>query len=125
MTYDDEYDEDLYEIEDERAVQDTRRAVDRGVNGSIIVIIILTLLYVLSPIDFVPDFIPVAGQADDLAALVAGGGSVAFLTVARYGLRIVMRSRVGRWGCFIVITLIALGAIVVFWALLRLLDAIF
>jgi uncharacterized membrane protein YkvA (DUF1232 family) len=31
-----------------------------------------TVLYMLSPIDVVPDWIPVLGQADDLVALMAG-----------------------------------------------------
>jgi len=31
-----------------------------------------TVLYMLSPIDVVPDWIPVFGQADDLVALMAG-----------------------------------------------------
>ena len=32
----------------------------------------LGVLYALSPLDFVPDFIPVLGQLDDVAALAAG-----------------------------------------------------
>lgn len=32
----------------------------------------LALLYVLSPLDFIPDWIPGLGQLDDLAALAAG-----------------------------------------------------
>ncbi len=31
-----------------------------------------TLLYLVSPIDVVPDWLPIAGQADDIAVLVAG-----------------------------------------------------
>jgi uncharacterized membrane protein YkvA (DUF1232 family) len=31
-----------------------------------------TLLYLVSPIDVVPDWIPLAGQADDIAILLAG-----------------------------------------------------
>ena len=31
-----------------------------------------TLLYLVSPIDVVPDWLPIAGQADDIAILVAG-----------------------------------------------------
>jgi len=31
-----------------------------------------TVLYMLSPIDIVPDWIPVLGQADDLVVLMAG-----------------------------------------------------
>jgi hypothetical protein len=140
MAYQNDYDDDYYEeyadyadnINARRGVvragdQSTqgRRAVDLGVNGSIITIIILTLLYVISPVDFVPDIFPVAGQADDVAAVVAGGGSVAFLTVARYLFYFAMRSRVGRWGCLIVAALTAVGAFTVFWALLRLLNSVF
>ena len=32
----------------------------------------LGVLYALSPLDFLPDFIPVLGQLDDVAALAAG-----------------------------------------------------
>lgn len=35
-------------------------------------IVLGCLLYVICPIDFVPDFIPLAGQADDLVAIVLG-----------------------------------------------------
>ncbi len=30
----------------------------------------IAILYVLSPIDFVPDFIPVLGQADDIVVFI-------------------------------------------------------
>ncbi len=40
------------------------------------VVIVLGLVYLASPIDLIPDFIPVAGQLDDLAVLVAAGVSV-------------------------------------------------
>lgn len=33
---------------------------------------VVILLYILNPIDLIPDFIPVAGQADDLAVLYFG-----------------------------------------------------
>ena len=37
-----------------------------------IAIIIGIILYTLSPIDFIPDFIPIAGWIDDLLVIVAG-----------------------------------------------------
>lgn len=40
------------------------------------VIFLLALLYVLSPIDMIPDFIPVVGWADDLLALLIGAGAL-------------------------------------------------
>ncbi|MBS0263429.1 MAG: DUF1232 domain-containing protein [Planctomycetes bacterium] len=36
-------------------------------------VIVLTVVYLLSPIDLVPDFLPGVGQLDDLAALLFGG----------------------------------------------------
>ncbi len=44
---------------------------NRGPLGAKIVPI-LTVLYILSPIDLVPDFIPLWGQLDDLAILMLG-----------------------------------------------------
>ena len=36
------------------------------------VVFYATAVYMLSPFDFVPDWIPVLGQADDLVAIMAG-----------------------------------------------------
>jgi uncharacterized membrane protein YkvA (DUF1232 family) len=41
-------------------------------NSFVTVILILALLYILSPIDLIPDVIPLVGWADDL---VVGGGA--------------------------------------------------
>ena len=35
-------------------------------------LLVLTLLYVISPLDFVPDFIPGIGEMDDLVVALAG-----------------------------------------------------
>ncbi len=50
-------------------------------SGFVTFILILALLYIISPIDLVPDVIPVVGWADDVAvgigagaAALAGGG---------------------------------------------------
>ncbi|AMV22639.1 YkvA family protein [Planctomyces sp. SH-PL14] len=37
----------------------------------------LVLVYCISPLDFIPDIIPLLGWGDDLAALVAGGCKIA------------------------------------------------
>ncbi len=97
-----------------------QQAFDWGITGSILAIILLTVIYTLSPIDAVPDFIPLAGQVDDLAAIFAGGGSVTFLAVLRFA----MRSRVARWGCLLMIVLSAIGGLTVFVLLVRLFDAL-
>ncbi|WP_238626114.1 YkvA family protein [Aggregatilinea lenta] len=102
-----------------------RQGVDWALGGSILAIVVITVLYVLSPIDAIPDILPVAGQADDVAAVLAGGASVAVATLARYILRGVVASRAGRIGCLIVIGLSAIGAFVVFMAFLELFGRIF
>ncbi|NLX09044.1 MAG: DUF1232 domain-containing protein [Chloroflexi bacterium] len=105
--------------------QRARSVVDLSTTISIVGVIVLAAIYVLSPVDAVPDVLPVAGQADDLAAILAGGGSVAFLTALRFILRAMVTSRIGRIGCAIVFVLAAIGAVAVFWLLLELLGAIF
>ena len=102
-----------------------KRAVDWGVSGSIIAILVLTFIYAFSPVDAVPDIIPVAGQADDVAAIAAGGGSVIFMSLLRYFLRAAVATRVGRWGCAFVLVLAAIGAVTVFYALMQLFQSIF
>ncbi len=39
-------------------------------------IVFLTLVYVISPIDLIPDFIPVLGQLDDIGVLVFAGKTI-------------------------------------------------
>lgn len=102
-----------------------RQGVDWALGGSILAIVVITVLYVLSPIDAIPDFLPVAGQADDIAAVLAGGASVAVATLARYALRGVVASRAGRIGCLVVIVLASIGAFAVFMAFLELFGRIF
>jgi len=41
-----------------------------------VVVIVLTLLYLVMPVDVVPDFLPGIGQLDDLAVLFFGGKKV-------------------------------------------------
>ncbi len=126
MTY--RNDQDDYKYDDDYADADgqhsggqiVQQAFDWGISGSILAIIILTVLYTFFPIDAIPDFIPVAGQADDIAAILAGGGSVSFLAVLRF----VLRTRIGRWGCLIVITLSAIGAFTIFWLLMQVFDSV-
>ncbi|MBN1562366.1 MAG: DUF1232 domain-containing protein [Anaerolineae bacterium] len=97
-----------------------QQAFDWGISGSILAILVLTAIYLFSPVDLVPDLIPFAGQADDLAAVLAGSGSVGFLTIMRF----VLRTRIGRIGCLIAIIVTSLSAFAVFWLLMSLLDTI-
>ena len=39
----------------------------------IVLILVLALLYIISPVDVIPDVIPVIGWADDLAVGVGAG----------------------------------------------------
>jgi uncharacterized membrane protein YkvA (DUF1232 family) len=42
----------------------------RGIATSSLLKVVATLIYFVSPLDFIPDFLPVIGMADDLALLV-------------------------------------------------------
>ena len=44
-------------------------------NSIVAVILILAQLYIISPIDLIPDAIPVAGWADDLAVGLGAGAA--------------------------------------------------
>lgn len=115
------YDAGGYAYDDEPDRQPiAQQAFDLGITGSILAIIVLTAIYTFFPVDAVPDFIPVAGQVDDIAAIFAGGSTVTFLATLRY----LMRSRVARWGCLLLIVLSAVGAFTVFWLLMQLFDSL-
>ena len=42
-------------------------------DGLVLVLIVLAVLYIISPIDFIPDVIPVAGWVDDVVVGVGAG----------------------------------------------------
>ncbi len=44
-------------------------------NGFVVLVLVLALLYIISPIDLIPDAIPVVGRFDD-AAVAAGAGAI-------------------------------------------------
>jgi uncharacterized membrane protein YkvA (DUF1232 family) len=46
------------------------------------VVLLLALLYIVSPVDFIPDFIPVVGWLDDLL-IGAGAGATALRSATR------------------------------------------
>ncbi len=102
-----------------------RRAIDWGTTGSIVAVILLTLLYVLSPIDAIPDLIPVAGQADDVAAVTAGTATAGILAFLRIVLRAMLASRIGRKGCVILAAVLGIVGVLAFVGLLSLVNAIF
>lgn len=102
-----------------------RRAIDWGTTGSIVAVILLTLLYVLSPIDAIPDLIPVAGQADDVAAVTAGTATAGILAFVRIVLRAMLASRIGRKGCVILAAVLGIVGVLAFVGLLSLVNAIF
>jgi len=45
---------------------------DRRVSIILKALLVLTLVYVISPFDMIPDFIPVIGEMDDVAVLLSG-----------------------------------------------------
>lgn len=49
-------------------------AKDRRIRRTVRLIPFLLLLYLAMPLDIIPDFIPVIGQADDLLVLAIGAG---------------------------------------------------
>lgn len=121
--YDDEYDaydDEGYRRHARAGSPIVQQAFDWGISGSILAIIALTILYTFFPLDVIPDVIPVAGQIDDIAAILAGGSSVTFLAALRF----ILRTRIGRWGCLLVIILSAIGAFTIFWLLMQLFNAV-
>lgn len=44
-------------------------------NRLVVLILVLALLYIISPVDIIPDMIPVAGWADDVLVGVGAAGA--------------------------------------------------
>jgi hypothetical protein len=55
--------------------QKKRRHTPMRDSGFVTFILILALLYIISPIDLVPDVIPIAGWADDVAVGIGAGAA--------------------------------------------------
>lgn len=102
-----------------------RRAIDWSTTGGIITVILLTLLYAFSPIDAIPDVIPVAGQVDDVVAVTAGTATAGFLAFLRIALRAMIASRIGRKGCVILGAVMGVATVLAFIGLAAIISAIF
>lgn len=73
----------------------------------IILVLALTGLYTVSPLDLLPDVVPVAGQADDIVALLLGGGSVGLLTILRFLVSVLVGDAKARRSCLIILLVVA------------------
>jgi len=74
--------------------------------GGVLLLVLLSGAYALSPVDAVPDVLLGPGQVDDIAVLLSGGGSVAFLTMLRKIMVIIANRPALRTGCLIVVVFI-------------------
>ena len=85
------------------------RSIEQWINqtyrGTIMLIVVLSGIYALSPVDALPDIIPVVGQVDDIATLAAGGSALAFLTAIRPLAIVIAKRPLLRAGCITVIAI--------------------
>jgi hypothetical protein len=99
-----------------------RQAVDYGISGSILGIMVLTAIYAFFPIDALPSL---SQSADEMSVIAAGAGAVFFLAIMRFVLVAMMTNRIWRWGCVMLVMLASTGAFAVFWILAHLFSSVF
>ena len=88
---------------------------------------IVVLAYAVSPIDLIPDFIPILGQLDDLILVPLGVALVARLTPQPLWQQLLREAEVSReklprllWGAvFIVLFWLALFGLLIWWLVSR------
>ena len=88
---------------------------------------IVVLAYAVSPIDLIPDFIPILGQLDDLILVPLGVALVARLTPQSFWQQLRREAEVSReklprllWGAvFIVVFWLALFGLLIWWLVSR------
>jgi hypothetical protein len=111
------------------SLENVERYVNLTYRAGIILIIVLSGIYALSPVDTVPDIVPLAGQVDDLAALISGGGAIAFITAIRPFVMAIMKRPVMRAGCLFIaamtIFMLVGSSIALFYGLSRILSLAF
>lgn len=96
--------------------------------GGIVLIVILSGIYAFFPVDAIPDFVPVAGQVDDLLVLLSGGGAVAFLTGFRAIMVEIFKRPALRTGCLLAGIIgggtLLVAAALIFYGLLSLINSL-
>lgn len=91
------------------------------------IVAIVVLAYAVSPIDLIPDFIPVLGQLDDLILVPLGVALVARLTPQPLWQQLLREAEVSReklprlvWGAvFIVLFWLTLFGLLIWWLVSR------
>ena len=91
------------------------------------IVAIVVLAYAVSPIDLIPDFIPVLGQLDDLILVPLGVALVAWLTPQPLWQQLLREAEVSReklprlvWGAvFIVLFWLTLFGLLIWWLVSR------
>ena len=91
-------------------------------------VVLLSVIYVIFPVDVIPDILVGVGQIDDLAVVASGGGSIASMTIFRHIMAAIFKRPKLRAGC-IAITLIGslvilAGGLLLFFAIYRLITTL-
>ncbi len=102
--------------------------VNQAYRGGLVSVVVLSFVYAFFPVDVIPDLLLVVGQMDDLAVLLAGGGTAATMTALRPLLITIFRHPMLRAGCLMLgigsVFVLLAGAVLLFYGIYSLIQAL-